>query len=111
MISWVFIWTAKLVWWWHTHSPINLLIAHTRTMAGFWWTIPAFLLAGPLLVLAATCTAIANNSGQKWWYLIFFWALWAGVKLAVNPLFAITALIAHKWDAHQRPSAVSIEHL
>lgn len=68
-------------------APTNLLLDRIRTRRGLKWGIPAMLLAAPLLLAAATCTAGIQNGGPGWLSLVVILLAWDAFKfLAIGPV-------------------------
>lgn len=68
-------------------APTNLLLDRIRTRRGLKWGIPAMLLAAPLLLVAAACTAGIQNGGPGWLNLLVVLFIWDALKfLAMGPV-------------------------
>lgn len=60
--------------------PTNILLDKLRTRRGLKFGVPAMLLGVIYILVAATCTGLIDRGWSEWLYLVFFLALWNGLK-------------------------------
>ncbi|MFV0633072.1 sulfate permease [Demequina sp.] len=66
------------------YMPSNTLIRATRRRAGLKWGVPAMLVAGIYLVIAATLVQWIADGGPGWVNLAVLVCLWNALKFVVN---------------------------
>ncbi|MCC9053544.1 sulfate permease [Microbacterium sp. F2E] len=85
------------------YMPTNILIDAIRYRRRWHkWGIPAMLLAIPYLLIAATCSHLAQNDGPGWLHLVALWGIWNALKLiCLGPISVIVLIGARlrEWRA------------
>ena len=84
-------------------APTNLLLNRIRTRRGLKWGIAAMLLAAPLLLAAAACTAGIQNGGPGWLNLLLVILIWDALKfLLMGPVSVVLLLRVRSQEARYR---------
>jgi hypothetical protein len=89
-------------------APTNLLVDRIFTRRGLKWGTPAMLIAAPLLLAAAACSAGIHDGGPGWLNVLVALFIWDTLKfLVVGPVSLVTLLrVRHverraqrRWDS------------
>lgn len=75
------------------YMPSNILIRATRRRAGLMWGVPAMLVAGVYLVVAAGLVQWIADGGPGWLNLFVLVCLWNALKFAVNGPVTVMLLV------------------
>ena len=87
-------------------APTNVLLDLIRTRRGLKWGIPAMLLAAPLLLAAAACSAGIRQGGPGWLNLLVALFIWDALKLIVmGPVSCVLLLRVRTQEAIARRAA------
>jgi hypothetical protein len=79
--------------------PSNIFIDLIRTRKGLKWGVPAMLLAGPYLLIAAWCSTLIENGGPGWLHLVVLVCIWNSLKMLwIGP---ISLVLLVKARAHE----------
>src|SRR3546814_6592069 len=62
------------------YMPTTILLNAIRTRRGLKWGVPTMLLALPYLYVVSLCTALIDNGGPGWLYLIALVCVWNALK-------------------------------
>ncbi|GAA2121696.1 sulfate permease [Kocuria atrinae] len=100
------IWTlsAHTRYYLRRYMPTNRLLDAIRHRRNLKWGIPAMLLAIPYLLIAATCSELAQNDGAGWLHLVVLWSLWNSLKLIwIGPVSVVVLIGARmqEWKARR----------
>lgn len=91
--------------------PTNILLDKIRTRQGLKWGVPAMLLGGVYIFLAAMCITLIDRGWSGWLYLLFALLLWNGLKfLLMGPwsLVLLTRVRAQEARARARNRAAAV---
>ncbi len=87
------------------YMPSNILIRATRRRAGLKWGVPAMLVAGVYLVVAAALVQWISDGGPGWVNAIVLVCLWNALKFVVNGPVTVVLLVRVR-SAEARAQAV-----
>ncbi|HMQ66115.1 MAG TPA: sulfate permease [Arachnia sp.] len=95
------LWTAsaEVSYFLRRYMPSNIFIDLIRTRKGLKWGVPAMLLAGPYLLIAAWCSTLIENGGPGWLHLVVLVCIWNSLKMLwIGP---ISLVLLVKARAHE----------
>lgn len=75
------------------YMPSNILIRATRRRAGLKWGVPAMLVAGAYLVIAAGLVQWIADGGPGWVNVVVLVCLWNALKFVVNGPVTVVLLL------------------
>ncbi len=85
------------------YMPSNILIRATHRGAGLKWGVPAMLVAGIYLVVAAGLVQWIADDGPGWLNLVVLVCLWNALKFVINgPATVVLLVRARRAETHIR---------
>ncbi|GMA37550.1 hypothetical protein [Demequina litorisediminis] len=88
------------------YMPSNIPIRATRRRSGLKWGVPAMLVAGIYLVIAAGLVQWIGDGGPGWVYVVVLVCLWNALMLAINGPVTVVLLIGVRAEAGSRAPTI-----